>query len=228
MLLVVPKDNRYRTKQELVYRTLRDAILKCDLPPGTRLVIDDIARRLAVSSIPVREALQILQSDGLVINTPHVGATVAPISRESIREVFTILEGLEIMSTRSAALLATPAGVDELSALVDSMDLALQNGSYEDWADLNTRFHLTFSRLSGMPLLEEMLERILARWDRVRRYFFSGVLVHRVDLAQHEHHALLAAVQGKDLVALEETVRQHNQGAMASYTGYLQERSGTA
>lgn len=228
MLLAVPKDSRYRTKQELVYRTLRDAIMRCELPPGTRLVIDDIARRLAVSSIPVREALQILQSDGLVINTPHVGATVAPISRESIREVFTILEGLEIVSTRNAALEASPAGLDELSGVVDSMDLALKDGRYEDWADLNTRFHLSFSRLSAMPLLEEMLERILARWDRVRSYFFSGVLVHRVDVAQEEHHALLAAMQRKDLAALEDTVRQHNQGALASYTRYLQERNGTS
>ena len=48
----------YRTKQELVYRTLRDAILTCELAPEQRLVIDDIARRLNVSTIPVREALR--------------------------------------------------------------------------------------------------------------------------------------------------------------------------
>ena len=58
------RDTRHRTKQEFVYRTLRAAIIRCELPPGERLVIDDLARQLAVSAIPVREALQLLQSEG--------------------------------------------------------------------------------------------------------------------------------------------------------------------
>ena len=95
MRLAVPKGTQHRTKGEFVYRTLRDAIVKCELPPGERLVIDDLARRLQVSSIPVREALQLLQSEGLVLMVPHVGATVAPISHESVTEVFTVMEGLE-------------------------------------------------------------------------------------------------------------------------------------
>ena len=62
----------------------------------------------------MREALQLLQSEGLVVMVPHVGATVAPISRESITEVFTVMEGLEIVATRAAAERATPA---DLAAL---------------------------------------------------------------------------------------------------------------
>ena len=100
----------YRTKQEFVYETLRDAIMRCELGPGQRLVIDELARRLEVSAIPVREALQLLQSEGLVANVPHVGATVSLISRESIAEVFSVMEGLEIVATRSAAERMTPGG----------------------------------------------------------------------------------------------------------------------
>jgi DNA-binding GntR family transcriptional regulator len=84
MPLPVPKPDRHRTKQAFVYETLRDAILKCEMPPGERLIIDDLAGRLEVSAIPVREALQVLQTEGLVVTVPHVGATVAPISLESI------------------------------------------------------------------------------------------------------------------------------------------------
>ena len=86
-----------------MYHTLRDAIMRCDLRPGERLIIDDLARRLEVSIIPVREALQLLQSEVLVVNVPHVGATVALLSRESIIDVFTVLEGLETVATRLAA-----------------------------------------------------------------------------------------------------------------------------
>jgi DNA-binding GntR family transcriptional regulator len=223
MPLAASRDTRHRTKQEFVYKTLREAIIRCELPPGERLVIDDLARRLAVSAIPVREALQLLQSEGLAVNVPHVGATVAPISRESIVEVFTVMEGLEIVATRSAAQRATPGELDALGAIVESMDGALASGAPEQWADMNNRFHATIARLTGMPMLQEMMERALDRWDRVRRYYFSGVLVHRAEQAQQEHHSLLAAMKARDLPALEALVRQHNQGALASYTAYVQQ-----
>jgi DNA-binding GntR family transcriptional regulator len=222
MASAATRDSRHRTKQEFVYQTLRDAIIRCELPPGERLVIDDLARKLAVSAIPVREALQLLQSEGLAVNVPHVGATVAPISKESILEVFTVMEGLEIVATRSAAQRATADELDALAGIVAAMDEALAAGQTDQWADLNNRFHATIARLTGMPMLQEMMERALDRWDRVRRYYFSGVLVHRAEHAQQEHHALLAAMKRRDLAALEALVRQHNQGALSSYTNYVQ------
>ena len=211
---------RFRTKQEFVYRTLRDAIMRCELEPGRRLVIEQLARKLEVSSIPVREGLQLLQSEGLVTNIPHVGATVSPISRASVDEVFTVMEGLEIVASRSAAQRMTREEADALEEVVVAMDAALREGKHHEWADLNTRFHLEISRLSAMPMLLEMTERVLSRWDRLRRYYFDGVLVHRVDQAQDEHRALLRAMREKDLPALEETVKRHNQGALLAYAEY--------
>ena len=92
MPIAAAKDSRHRTKQEFAYQTLRDAIMRCELRPGERLVIDDLARRLNVSTIPVREAIQMLQSEGLAVIVPHTGATVAPVSPESIQDVFAVLE----------------------------------------------------------------------------------------------------------------------------------------
>jgi DNA-binding GntR family transcriptional regulator len=221
MAFAVPTESPHRTKQQFVYRALRAAIMKCELPPSERLVIDELARRFEVSIIPVREALRRLQSEGLVVNVPHVGVTVAPVSRESIQEVFTLLEGLEVVAARAAAALATPADLESLAEIATAMDEALAAARYEQWAELNTRFHLTISGLAAMPLLQEMMERILDRWDRVRRYYFKGVLVHRADQAQAEHHALLRELRARDLERLEQTVRQHNRGALASYTAFV-------
>jgi DNA-binding GntR family transcriptional regulator len=95
MPLAQSVESGHRTKQEFVYRTLREAIVRCELRPGERLIIDELAQRLQVSAIPVREALQLLQAESLVVTVPHVGATVAPISSASIVDVFTVLEGLE-------------------------------------------------------------------------------------------------------------------------------------
>ncbi len=216
----------YRTKQEFVYETLRDAIMRCELGPGQRLVIDELARRLEVSAIPVREALQVLQSEGLVANVPHVGATVSLISRESIAEVFSIMEGLEVVATRSAAERMTEADAEILGEITSAMDGALASGRNEDWADLNSRFHSTISRLSAMPLLHEMTERVLARWDRVRRYYLKGVLVDRLEQAQEEHRAMLRTMKARDFEGLEKVVKQHNQGALTAYAEYLRSQAG--
>jgi DNA-binding GntR family transcriptional regulator len=221
MPIAIPKDTHHRTKQEFVYQTLRNAIMRCDLRPGERLVIDDLARRLGVSIIPVREALQMLQSEALVAVVPHVGATVATISRESILDVFTVLEGLETVAARLAAERATPQDLEALAGLVAAMDRALADGQHAEWADLNTRFHLTIGAMTGLAMLEEMTARVLTCWDRVRRYFFKGVLVHRVDQAQQEHHAILAAIRAREVTTLEQLVRRHNQGALTSYLAYV-------
>jgi DNA-binding GntR family transcriptional regulator len=216
---------RPRTKQAFVYQTLRDAIMRCDLMPGERLVIDDLARRLQVSSIPVREALQLLQSDGLIVNVPHVGATVAPLTRESVTDVFTLLEGLGHVATRLVAERGDLSALDELDALVAEMDGAIATSDYEAWAALNTTFHLTIAKLTRLPLLFELTERVFDQWLRVRRYFFHGVLILRAEHAQAEHRAMLAAMHAGDLDHLTVLVGQHNRGALGAYMAYLDEHA---
>jgi DNA-binding GntR family transcriptional regulator len=211
----------HRTKQEFVYRTLRDAILRCELQPGERIVIDDLARRLNVSIIPVREALQLLQAESLVVVVPHVGTSVAPVSRDSIVDVFTVLEGLEASAARLVAERGRQADFDLLASQVDAMDAALAAGDREGWAALNRRFHLTISELPGLELVKDLSGKVLDRWDRLRRHYFKGVLSNRVEQAQREHRLILNALQTRDLANLQDLVRQHNQGALQAYLAYL-------
>jgi DNA-binding GntR family transcriptional regulator len=210
------------TKQQAVYRTLREAILRCELRPGVRLVIDDLARQFSVSIIPVREALRQLQAEGLVNSIAHVGGAVAPISFDSVLEVFTVLEGLELAATRHAAERATAADLERLAELNAAMDRAIAEGTPDRWADLNTEFHLAIAGIAQMPMLLDMLRRAFDHWERVRRYYFSDVLIHRTRVAQAEHHDLLEQIRTRDLSRLEQTIRQHNQAALAAYTEYLQ------
>lgn len=209
------------TKQQVVYRTLREAILRCELRPGVRLVIDDLARQFKVSIIPVREALRQLQTEGLVTSIAHVGGAVAPISVESVVEVFSVLEGLELAATRLAAERADADDIARLSELIEAMDRAITAGSPGLWADLNTEFHVAIAEIAGMPMLLDMLRRAFDHWERVRRFYFSDVLIHRTRVAQAEHHELLDRIRTRDLARLELTIRQHNQGALAAYTAYL-------
>jgi DNA-binding GntR family transcriptional regulator len=205
------------TKQQFVYAKLRHAIVTCELQPDERLRIDEIARRYGVSIIPVREALHVLQSEGLVVNVPHVGTAVAPIEADSIVEALTILEGLESVSTRIAAERARERDLDDLADQVAAMDRALSGGRTEQWATLNREFHLTIARIASMPLLRDMLTRAFDRWERVWHHDFQG-LARRVSQAQAEHHEMVRLMRARSFAALEDTVRTHNRAAVAAYT----------
>jgi DNA-binding GntR family transcriptional regulator len=212
---------RFRTKQEYAYQALRGAILRGELAPGQRLVIDELGRQLEVSAIPVREALQLLQSEGLVRSAPHVGATVSPLSEDEVHEVFAILEGLETAAVREAARRLDDAGADALAGLVARMDEALRARDHEAWAALNVDLHRKIGEIAAMPLLRDMTERVLARWERLRRHFFQGVVVPRVEQAQREHRELLHALVRRDADLAERVVRAHNRSAQASYQEFL-------
>jgi DNA-binding GntR family transcriptional regulator len=212
---------RFRTKQEYVYQSLRGAIMRGELAPGQRLVIDEIGRLLQVSAIPIREALQLLQSEGLVLSAPHLGATVAPISENEVHEVFAIMEGLETVGVREAARRLDDRGIALLSGVVAEMDAAAASQDYERWAALNGDLHRAINEIARMPLLREMTDRVLARWERLRRHYFQGVLVPRVEQAQEEHHVLLAALVRGDPDGAEQVVRAHNRAAQSAYADYL-------
>jgi DNA-binding GntR family transcriptional regulator len=214
-------DIRFRTKQAYVYESLRVAILRGELAPGQRLVIDDLGRQLKVSAIPIREALQLLQSEGLVRSAPHVGATVSPISVDEIHEVFAIMEGLETVAVREAARQLDDAGRDALTGLVSEMDGALAARDYERWAELNVGLHRAIGQIARMPLLREMTDRALSRWERLRRHYFQGVLVPRIEKAQAEHRTLIDAIARRDPDRAERIVRDHNRAAQSAYTEYL-------
>jgi DNA-binding GntR family transcriptional regulator len=101
------------------------------------------------------------------------------------------------------------------------MDRAIEAQQTAEWADLNRQFHLTISTLPGLPMLREMTERVLDRWDRVRRFYVRGVLAHRVQQAQREHREILEAMRAGDIATLHQIVRQHNQSAQAAYLAFF-------
>jgi DNA-binding GntR family transcriptional regulator len=212
---------RHATKLHHAYAALREAIIRGELAPGERVVIDDLARRFDVSIIPVREALRMLESEGLIVTVAHTGTSVAPISRRSIVEVFALLEGLETVSARAAATDAQAAALQRLQVLLDRMDRALAANRADRWAELNTEFHLAIGGMSGMPMVQQMLQRALDHWDRVRRHFFTGVFTRRAAVAQREHHQMLSQLRAADGDGVERTMKMHNRAALQAYLAYL-------
>lgn len=219
----------YQTKQEWAYSTLKEAIQSCALAPGTRLTLDDLAEQLKMSRVPVREALLQLQVEGLVEMTPHAGTIVSPISLDSIYELFMILEEMEVLAGRVVAQRASAEDLAGLEEILRDMAAASAEGDLEKWSALNTEFHKETSHLSGMPFLQQITEKALEKWDRMRRCFLTEVLHERTKQAQEEHRQIYVALKEGDVEVVEQSLRTHNRNALKAYLTYLSERdqSGT-
>ena len=218
--LVPPKP--FQTKEEYIYETLRAAILQCKLPPGEKLVIDHLSSVLGVSAIPIRAALQRLQSDGLVEIVPHTGAVVSEISIDDLTEIFTILEALESIAFEYASQRATDSDLVKLEDLVNGMDQAYQNGDIDRWSELNTEFHCSISGITQMDLLKEYTCRTFSFWERIRRYYLKEIVSYRIPKAQVEHHEMIELLKGRKSKELAAKASQHNRQAREAYEKLIQ------
>ena len=220
----------FQTKEEYAYRVLREAILNGSFAPGDKLVMDHLSKEMHVSPIPIRGALQRLQTEGLVEITPHSGAVVSPISPDEIGEIFWLLEALEGLAFRAAAARLTAEELAELRGRLAEMDqtaaalLAAQqapqasdfNERLEAWAASNDRFHRRVADFSGMKLLPELTGRVLDQWTRLRRSF-RPTLAARVASAQAEHRQMIDLLAEGDAEALAALAVEHNRSARQAY-----------
>ncbi|HHY57154.1 MAG TPA: GntR family transcriptional regulator [Chloroflexi bacterium] len=209
----------FRSKPAVVHDMLREAIIHGEYKPGERLVIDEVAARLGVSQIPVREAVRQLEADGLVSFEPYTGATVTRFSPDLAYEIFALLESLEVICGRRACACMNDEQRAELATLVARMDVCTDDP--ETWSQLNREFHLLICRFANVQLIGRMLENTLDHWDRLRLHYVQDVLQQRIPEAQAEHRQMLAAFAHRDPDAIESLLRAHNRGALAAYVEWM-------
>ncbi|NJM40051.1 MAG: GntR family transcriptional regulator [Anaerolineae bacterium] len=155
--------NGFRSKKDVVLDGLRAAILQGDFKPGQRLVIDELARQMGISPIPIREALQQLQGEGFVTIQPHVGATVTPIEAGLVDEIFELLESLETISSRAACRRMSKDDFARIETMLKEMDGLSKDLAH--WSEANVRLHEFISDCAGMPLVKSMLTKVLDHWN---------------------------------------------------------------
>jgi DNA-binding GntR family transcriptional regulator len=207
---------RFHTKTEWIHSELRDEIASGGLAAGTRLRLTQLAERFGTSEIPVREALRMLQQEGLVAIESHRGATVANVSWEQLYEAILIRTHLEVLAVREATPHHTPETLAAIAALLDRMDELAKGTSSKApnrFSEANRDFHRLLYEPAPYPLL---LEQIQELWDRVWRTRSQSLFYmereHMVRV-QSDHRELYEAVSGNDVkraTALAEDHRETN------------------
>jgi DNA-binding GntR family transcriptional regulator len=211
--------SQFKSKKEVVYDQLRQEILEGVHQPGSRLVIDDLATRLEISQIPIREAMRELEANGFVTIVPHVGATIANLDASFIYEVFAMLEAMEVISSRGACQVITDEEVNKLEVMISEMDHSVDDPNL--WSQQNKAFHLYTCDIAKTQLVRKMMLKLFDHWDRLRFHYLKDVLGIRIHEAQAEHKQILEAFRHRDADKMEKFVRLHNQSALQSYIKYL-------
>ncbi len=203
----------YTSKTDMVSALLREMILSGELRGSQALRQRDIALQFEVSQTPVREALRRLESEGLVVNDPHRGATVAESHAGGVEENYQIRAALESLGARLAAKSVTERQLAQLSALNEQMRAV---GEADDaYAPLNREFHFFIYECADSPLLLSLMRLLWQSMPGGPRVLRS----HGESTRQHD--ALLQALREHDGDAAAEATREHILGAVHLNTNPL-------
>jgi DNA-binding GntR family transcriptional regulator len=220
----VTRIERPKTLTEATADQLRSAIRSGELAPGSRLTQMETAKRLGVSSTPVREAFAALEHEGLVVSIPHKGIVVFEPTLGDLQEAYEIRQLLEGLAAERAAPLMTDADIHELSELLAQME-SVQGGEAEHrrFLELNRVFHARIYSVAKMPRLERII------WD-LRDSSEAYVAMHRFlgrDEAQTnaDHAAIVEACRRRDAKRAGEATRVHLRHTMDGLSRELRSRS---
>jgi DNA-binding GntR family transcriptional regulator len=194
-------------KSQSIYRALRERILSNELAPGTRLVLRDMANQYESSDIPVREALRMLERDGLIEMVPHRGARVTTLTAREIEETYFIRGHLESIATGLAAERITEAELATLERLMTRMRKAVDAQNGPGFSDLNHEFHETIVAACGNEMLRELTMDIWQRHSGFQRVF--RMVPERLAASQAEHEGIMAALRARDAKRAAELALWH-------------------
>jgi DNA-binding GntR family transcriptional regulator len=198
-----------RTLKEQIVKLLRGAILSGKIRPGQRLNESELARDLGLSRIPVREALQQLQQDGLVVDVPRRGKFVIDLSEEEIQKINSLRLILEAEALRLCRAKITADGLNALGALVAKMEHSREVSEIEASA-LDIEFHRLVWRHTGNEYLAKTLEGITIPLFAHRVLWrLNREMLGWASILPNHHRTLLDFLQGKSAKSAEEVILEH-------------------
>ncbi|WP_323764137.1 GntR family transcriptional regulator [Marinovum sp.] len=192
---------------ERVAEELRDRIITCQLPPGTRLAVNELAEEIGVSLTPLREAIKLLASEHLIEMTPNRGARISAVTVEQTRHLFEVISGTEALAAELACKRMTDAELAELLSLHEEMQDVAGTAGRDRYFDLNRRIHDQIVLFARNPILADQRARLARQAERVR-YIALGNDGRR-GAAMQEHQELMRAFEARDPEGARRIWQQH-------------------
>ncbi|MBM6948763.1 GntR family transcriptional regulator [Mordavella massiliensis] len=178
--------NEYLPLRDVVFNTLRQAILRGELKPGERLMEIQLANKLGVSRTPIREAIRKLELEGLVLMIPRKGAEVAEITEKSLRDVLEVRRALEELAVELACEKITPEQIQELKDAAASFRDSLQEGDITRIAEADVKFHDVIYLATDNQKLIQLLNNLREQMYRYRVEYLKRSDFHQQLMDEHE------------------------------------------
>ena len=171
--------DEYLPLRDVVFNTLRAAILKGELKPGERLMEIALADKLGVSRTPIREAIRKLELEGLVVMAPRKGAKVASITERDLNDVLEVRKGMEVLAVSLACQRITKEELDRLDEIEGRFQAQIEAGNLTELAELDVEFHDTIYKATNNQRLVQLLNNLReqkpsGQETRQRRWIIYG------------------------------------------------------
>ena len=199
--------NEYLPLRDVVFNTLRQAILKGELEPGERLMEIQLAERLGVSRTPIREAIRKLELEGLVLMIPRKGAEVAKISARSLRDELEVRRALEELAIELACQRMSEEEVGNLQKAQEDFKKAIAEGDAMKIAETDEHFHDVIYEGTQNAKLIQMLNNLREQMYRYRLEYIKDEDKRKILVLEHEK--ILKTVRERKVAEAKEAVREH-------------------
>lgn len=199
--------DEYLPLRESVFKTLRKAILKGDLKPGERLLEVNLAQVLGVSRTPIREAMRMLEKEGLVVMQSRRGVIVAGITEKNLKDVLEVRKVLEELAIELACDRMTKEEVEKLKEAREEFVMAMKKGDLLQMAGSDEKFH-------DIIFYGTRNEKLIQILNNFREQMYRYRLEHIKDKKQwelilEEHTLILESIRGKDIGKGKSLIRRH-------------------
>ena len=215
-----------RPLHEEVIDQLRDRIVQGELAPGARLNERVLCEQLGISRTPLREAIKMLATEGLVELMPNRGAIVTPLKAANIADTLAVMGTLESLAGELACANANEAEIAEIRALHFEMLAHHARGDLAGYFKYNQLIHLKIIEASGNPVLTNTYRQLNANVRRAR--YMANLSQERWDAAVREHEEILAALASRDARRLKRLLAEHLAHKVASVMAALEQNAAAA
>ena len=193
--------------RDVVFKTLRQAILTGELKPGERLMEIHLANKLGVSRTPIREAIRKLELEGLVIMVPRRGAQVAQITEKSMSDVLEVRRALDELAVELACQRITSEEKEELKEACLAFERAATTNNIREIAKTDVAFHDIIFKSTRNVRLKQLVNNLAEQMYRYRYEYIKDEKQH--DMLVSEHRKIYDSIMENDTKAAIEAIRIH-------------------
>ena len=216
--------NAYLPLRDVVFNTLREAILKGELKPGERLMELQLAAKLGVSRTPIREAIRMLEQEGLAVTIPRKGAEVARMTEKDMEDVLQIRDALDELAASIACEQISEEELAELRHTMHEFEESTKTGDVKRIAEADVRFHDIIYHATRNVKLENMLNNLREQMYRYRLEYIKDEDKRQILLLEHDK--ILKAVKLRRVEEAKEAMREHIDNQEITVSRNIKEQEG--